>query len=134
MIKIFASIFLTGLSGLNANAQIRRATDSTQNVVSNPGKKTGRLETMSSLNLTKEQMSQVKEIRQNMKQQKEAINNDQSLNNEQKQSKLKDLRKEQQEKLNRILTSEQMEKLKEERIKTRVRQSTFNQSDSSKPN
>ncbi len=85
---------------------------------------------MNGLNLTKQQMSQLKEVRRNIKQQKDAINNDQSLSDEQKQSKLKDLRKEQQEKLKSILTPEQMQELKEERMKTRMRRSNRNQNNS----
>ena len=118
MEKIFVFIFLTSLSAINVNAQIRRATDSTQSVVSNSAKRTEKLETMKGLNLTKQQMSQLKEARRNMKQQKDAINNDQSLSDEQRENKLKDLRKEQKEKLNSILTPEQMEMLREERMKT----------------
>ena len=121
MKKIFGLIFLTSLFAINANAQIRRISDSTQNLVSNSAKRTEKLETMNGLNLTKQQMSQLKEARRNMKQQKDAINNDQSLSDEQKENKLKDLRKEQKEKLNSMLTPEQMEKLREERMKTRMR-------------
>jgi hypothetical protein len=130
MKKIFGLIFLTSLFAINTNAQIRRTSDSTQSLVSNSAKRTEKLETINGLNLTKQQMSQLKEARRNIKQHKDAINNDQSLSDEQKENKLKDLRKEQKEKLNSILTPEQMEKLREERMKTRMRRSKTNQSDS----
>ena len=123
MKKIFGLIFLTSLFAINTNAQIRRTSDSAQSLVSNSAKRTEKLETINGLNLTKQQMSQLKEARRNIKQQKDAINNDQSLSDEQKENKLKDLRKEQKKKLNSILTPEQMEKLREERMKTRMRRS-----------
>ena len=123
MKKILAIIFLVGLFGNNAKAQIRRPTDSTQNVVSGSSKSAERHETLNSLNLTKQQLDQLREFRRNMKQRRDSINNDQSLNEEQKQRKLKELPKEQQEKLKSILTPEQMEKLKVERMKTRQQKS-----------
>lgn len=129
MKKIFAFIFLAGSLAINVNAQIRRATDSTQNVVSNSGKRSERLETMSSLNLTKEQMKQLKELRRNMKQRRDTINDDQTLNDGLKQGKLKDLRQEQREKLNSILSPEQMEKLREQRMKNKKLRGSSNQSD-----
>lgn len=128
MKKIFTSILLMSLFVISANSQIRRATDSTQNFVSTSAKRNEKLEKMNSLNLTKQQMSQLKEFRRNIKQQKNAINNDPSLSDEQKQNKLKGLHKEQQEKLKSILTAEQMQQLKEERMKARMNSSTTNQS------
>jgi len=130
MKKIFIVIFFASLFASNVNAQIRRAADSTQNVVSNSSKRTQRLETMNSLNLTKDQMGRLKEFRRNMKQKKDAITNDQTLTNEQQQSKLKDLRKEQKEKLNSILTPEQMEQLKEQRKNSKMQKNNMGQSDS----
>lgn len=126
MKKILAIIFLVGLFGNNAKAQIRRHTDSTQNVVSNSSKSAERHETMNSLNLTKQQMIQLREFRRNMKQGMDSINNDPSLNDGQKQRQLKDLRREKKEKLNSILTPEQMEKLSAERMNSGMRQSTQN--------
>ena len=132
MKEIFAIIFFAGLFIIKANAQIRRTTDSTQNVASNSGKKTQRIETTNSLNLNNEQMRQIKEFRLSMKQKKDSINDDQTLTEEQKQTKLKELRKMQREKLNSILTPDQMEKLKAERMKTMKRPGTTNQSDSAR--
>ena len=116
----FAVISFAALLATKVNAQIQRRTDSIQNIVSNSGNRTPRLETMNSLNLTREQMGRLKEFHRNMKQKKDEIINDQTLTNGQRQSKLKDLHKEQNEKLNGILTPEQMEKLKKERMKARM--------------
>ena len=79
MKKILAIILIAGSLAIKTNAQIRRQTDSTQNVVSNSSKSTERHESMNSLNLTKQQMNQLKELRRNMKQRRDSINNDQSI-------------------------------------------------------
>lgn len=127
MKKILAIIFIAGSFAVKTNGQIRRLTDSTQNVVSNSSKSAEKHETMNSLNLTKQQMNQLREFRRYMKQRIDSINTDPSLNDGQKQSQLKDLRREQKEKLISILTPGQMEKLREERKQLRMQQDKQNQ-------
>lgn len=115
MKKIFSVIFFAGIFVIKASAQIQRETDSTQNIVANSGKKVQQREMMKNLNLTKEQIGQLKEFHRSIKQKKDGIINDATLTEEQRKSKLKELHKEQKEKLNSVLTPEQKEKLREER-------------------
>ncbi|MGH2647811.1 MAG: hypothetical protein ACRDE8_09605 [Ginsengibacter sp.] len=101
-------------TALAAKAQIKREVDSSQTKQSTVQKtKNGKM--MKELNLSKEQRSQMKELHQSMKQQKETISNDSNLTDAEKQTKLRTLKKEQREKMESILTPEQKEKLKEEK-------------------
>ena len=97
------------------HAQIRRQTNPSQNIVSDTLEKNNKKQILKELNLTKDQMGQMKDLRRTMKQKRADINNNPDLTQEQKQEKIKELRIEQREKLSTILTPEQMEKLKEER-------------------
>ena len=66
---------------------------------------------MKDLNLTKAQQAQMKELHQNLKQQRDAIKNDASLTQDQKKAKMQELDKSQKEKMNSILTADQKAKM-----------------------
>ena len=68
---------------------------------------------MTQLNLNADQKTQMKALHQDMKQQRDAIMNDQTLTADQKKQKMKELRKAQSEKMNSILTPDQQAKMKE---------------------
>jgi periplasmic protein CpxP/Spy len=65
------------------------------------------------LNLTPEQQADMKSIRENMKQQAQAIKNDSSLTADQKKAKFKELRKSSHEQMMAKLTPDQQAKFKE---------------------
>ena len=65
------------------------------------------------LNLTPEQQADLKSIRENMKQQAQAIKNDSSLTPDQKKAKFKELRKSSHEQMMAKLTPDQQTKFKE---------------------
>jgi len=70
-----------------------------------------KMKMMKELDLTKEQRGKLKEVRQATKAKKDAIDSDGSLKPEEKEAKLKELRKEQQKNTMSILTPEQKAKL-----------------------
>jgi protein CpxP len=82
------------------------------------------------LNLTSDQQAQVKAIQQDTGQQMRAVRNDSSLSEDQKRSKMMDLRKTSQEKIRAVLTDEQKTKYDElqvhmrERMKNRQQEQT----------
>ena len=63
------------------------------------------------LDLSREQKIKLKELRQSMKEKKEAIENDDKLSGPEKETKLKELRKEQAKNTMSILTPEQKVKM-----------------------
>ena len=65
------------------------------------------------LNLTPEQQADLKSIRENMKQQAQAIKNDSSLTADQKKAKFKELHKSSREQMMAKLTPDQQAKFKE---------------------
>src|SRR5690348_16670636 len=67
------------------------------------------------LNLTPDQQAELKSIRENMKQQAQAIKNDSSLTADQKKAKFKELRKSSHEQMMAKLTPEQQTKFQEMR-------------------
>lgn len=71
------------------------------------------------LNLTPEQKTDLKSIRDNEKQQAQAIKNDSSLTADQKKAKLKDLRKDSHQQMMAKLTPDQQQKFKEMRKENR---------------
>jgi Spy/CpxP family protein refolding chaperone len=73
------------------------------------------------LNLTPDQKEAIKSIRENEKQQAQAIKNDTSLTPEQKKAKFKELRKSSHEQMMAKLTPEQQQKFKEMRKERRGR-------------
>lgn len=66
---------------------------------------------MAGLNLTDQQKAQIKSIREDARQQVQAIQNDSSLAKEQKMAKVKEIRKATIEQIKSILTPEQREKI-----------------------
>ena len=62
---------------------------------------------MDNLNLTADQKAQLKTMREDAKQQREAIQNDATLTADQKKAKMKELHKTQSDKMKSILTPEQ---------------------------
>jgi Spy/CpxP family protein refolding chaperone len=110
-----------------AMAQIQRAvkpkavtSDTTTTGSSNtmtPAKddKGSRREMIKELNLTREQKGKFREMQQNMKAKKEAIENDDKLSDIEKKEKLRALRKEQMTITDSILNDEQREKMRQMR-------------------
>lgn len=70
---------------------------------------------MKELNLSRAQMKQLKEMRKTSKAQKDAIDGNTQLSEDERKSKLREFRKEQLKKIQQILTPEQIQKLKEMR-------------------
>lgn len=77
--------------------------------------KQSRRDLLKDLDLTKEQRSKLKEIRQANQATKEAIENNTKLSEEEKKKQLRALQKEQAQKIQSILTEEQKLKFKEGR-------------------
>lgn len=82
------------------------------------------MEMIRELNLTKAQKVQLRDLHQTMKANKDAIENDKSLTDDQKKEKLKEGRKEQMQKINALLTPEQREKFKEKMMEKRTKPGT----------
>lgn len=112
MKKLFLILFASGFFVINSNAQVKRDITQSQKVQSDSSRhfKKGKME--HDLNLTSDQKAQMKTLRENNKQQREAIQNDASLTQDQKKAKMKDLHKEQSDKMNSILTPDQQAKRK----------------------
>lgn len=112
-------LFLVAIAGLffaaNSNAQVKRNAPQSQQMRSDSSRHFKKGNMMNELNLTADQKTQMKTVHQDMKQQREAIMNDQSLTSDQKKEKMKDLRKSQSEKVNTILSPDQQSKMKEMR-------------------
>jgi hypothetical protein len=75
----------------------------------------GKMKIMKELNLTKEQKSKLKELKQDGKEKKDVIQNNGTLKAEEKEARLKELRKEQAKNTLDILNEEQKEQLKKMR-------------------
>jgi len=114
-IKNMKKLFLVAVAGFffvaSSNAQVQRETPQSQKVQSDSSHhfKKGM---MADLNLTPAQKSQMKELHEQSKQQRDAIKNDATLTPDQKKDKMKDLHKSQSEKMNSILTPDQQAKRK----------------------
>jgi len=114
MKKLLAIALSFSLFTLTANAQVSRNSNE-QNKVQRDSlhKRNGNM--MKDLNLTEAQKAQLKESRQSAKQQMDAIKNDASLSQDQKKTKMQELRESQREKMNSILTPDQKAKMHPER-------------------
>jgi Spy/CpxP family protein refolding chaperone len=110
MKKLFVFVICAGLI-TNSMGQVKRDVNPAQSSHSKSSKKREKKEMMKELNLSKEQRAQIKELNRSIKEKKGAIKSDQSMPEDQKQSKLKELHKEKQEKMDKILTPEQRIKL-----------------------
>lgn len=113
----FAFLFITASNG--ASAQVQRNTDSSQARVAY-NNRDEKKQTMQSLNLTKEQKGQLKELRQSQKQQKQAVMDEQNLSDMQRRQKLKEIRREQNARLRTILSPEQMNQLMQQRTRDKI--------------
>lgn len=111
MKKIFVFVICAGLITANSMGQVKREVNPAQTSHSKTANKKKKKEMMKELNLSKEQRAQIKELNRSIKEKKAAIKSDQSLREDQKQSKLKELHKEKEEKMDNILTPEQRIKL-----------------------
>ncbi|HSV11408.1 MAG TPA: hypothetical protein VLI68_11590 [Hanamia sp.] len=104
-------LFLIAIAGLlfaaTGNAQVKRNSSQSQTVQSDSTHHFRKGSMMNNLNLTADQKAKMKELRENGKQQREAISNDASLTQDQKKEKMKELHKTQSDKMNSILTPEQ---------------------------
>ena len=112
MKKLFISLLAIGFFVSTGNAQVQRDANRSQKVQSDSSRHFQKGKMMNDLNLTADQKSQMKEIQQSGKQQREAVKNDASLTPEQKRAKMKDLQKSQSAKVNTILTPDQQVKRK----------------------
>jgi Spy/CpxP family protein refolding chaperone len=103
------STLAVSLAGL-AGAQTATGTDnSAANATTQ--KQSGKNE----LGLNADQKSQIKQIRQNEKQQIQAVKTDNSLSKDQKKAKIKDIRQNSTSQINGLLTPEQQKKFAEKR-------------------
>jgi Spy/CpxP family protein refolding chaperone len=68
---------------------------------------------MANLNLTDDQKAQVKQIHEGMRSKVEAVNNDPSLSADQKEAKIRDLRRDTHEQVKKVLTPEQRKQFEE---------------------
>ena len=107
MKKLFLFAFAGLLFAATGNAQVKRNSAQSQTMQSDTSHHFRRGKMMDNLNLTADQKAQLKTMREDAKQQREAIQNDASLTQDQKKEKMKELHKTQSEKMNSILTPEQ---------------------------
>ncbi len=109
-------LLLIAVAGLffvaNSNAQIQRKMPQHQRIKSDSSHHFQKGQMMQDLNLTEDQKTQLKSMREEMKQQHSAIQNDASLTADQKKEKMKALRQSQMQKMNAILTPDQQAKMK----------------------
>ncbi|HEY5464233.1 MAG TPA: hypothetical protein VIJ95_13310 [Hanamia sp.] len=107
-------LFLFALTGfiftISSNAQVARNTNPSQNVQSDSSHHHHRGDMMAQLNLSSDQKSQLKSLRESNKQQREEINNDATLTQDQKRAKMRNMHKSQSDKINSILTPDQQAK------------------------
>lgn len=112
MKKLILLTFFAFSLAIGSQAQVSRSVKSTQKVQSDASHKMHQQQ-MKDLNLTKEQKVQMKEMRQNVKSQREAIKNDASLSADQKKAKMKEMHENLKNKSNNILTPDQKDKMKQ---------------------
>ena len=116
--KIPAIVFALLLTSALASAQIERKpsaaqSDSTVKASGKMDNKASRKDRLQDLDLTKEQRSKLKEIRQANQAAKTVIENDAALSEAEKKKQLRDLQKKQAQQIQSILTEEQKAKFKE---------------------
>ncbi len=108
-IVLFLSLLAAGsFAQVQRDAPLPGTTDSSVTPVA----KTSLRQQLQTLDLTRDQKIQMREILQNSKTNKEMINANDSLSQDQKQAQLKELRKQTFASFNSILTVEQREKWK----------------------
>ena len=114
MKKLLTIAVAFSLFTISTNAQVQRNAGSSQKMQNDSAHRRGG-KMMKDLNLTDAQKTQMKENRENMKQQRDAINNDASLTPDQKKAKMQELGKTQRDKMNSILTADQKAKMQADR-------------------
>ncbi|MBS1741775.1 MAG: hypothetical protein JST81_01965 [Bacteroidetes bacterium] len=82
--------------------------------------KQARKEKMKDLNLSEDQKKEIMANREEMRAKTNAIRNDQSLSEEEKNKKIEALRKEQREKRKEVLTADQKQKLAENKVQQKA--------------
>lgn len=102
MLSIFTS---AGFAQVQRNQVKKSVTDSSQKAKVK----------IKELNLSKDQMGKLKEMKQENKASKDQIENDATLSVKQKKQQLRELKRQHAEKMNTILTDDQKVKLKEMR-------------------
>ena len=99
--------------GANVSFADTPSASSTTAGIAQPGHKHGDGHLMKELGLTKDQLAQIKTIRNDIKPKVEAIKNDTTLSEADKKAKLKELRKATRTQIEAVLTPEQRDKLKQ---------------------
>ena len=115
--KFLLAFLLSGAMVMSAGAVAQTsnsAADNSTNATTNDSGQRGQ-RFAEALNLTPEQQTDLKSIRDNERQQAQAIKNDSSLTPDQKKAKFKELRKSSHEQMMAKLTPEQQQKFKEMR-------------------
>jgi len=107
MKKLFLFAFAGLLFAATSNAQVKRNSAESQTMQLDTFHHFRKGKMMDNLNLTADQKAQMKTMREDAKQQREAIQNDASLTSDQKKAKMKELHKTQSDKMKSILTPEQ---------------------------
>lgn len=115
MKKLLSIAFAFSFFALQANAQATQNSNPRQRIQrdSIPKMRDGKM--FKDLQLTPDQEARIKANRENMKQQREAVNNDASLTQDQKKVKMMELNKSRKTSMNSILTPEQKAKLQADR-------------------
>lgn len=107
MKKLFIIVLASCFFAFNSSAQVKRDVSPNQKVRSDSSNHFRKGKMMSNLNLSADQKTQMKTLRESNKQERDAIKNDASLTSDQKKAKMRDLHKTQSDKMNNILTPEQ---------------------------
>lgn len=116
--KYLFSLLLSGAMVMSVGAMAQTsnsATDNSNNATTQNGGGQRGQKFAQALNLTPEQQSDLKSIRENERQQFQAIKNDSSLTQDQKKAKFKEIRKSSHEQMMAKLTPDQQQKFKEMR-------------------
>lgn len=116
--KYLFSFLLSGAMVMSVGAMAQTsnsATDNSNNATTQNGGGQRGQKFAQALNLTPEQQSDLKSIRENERQQFQAIKNDSSLTQDQKKAKFKEIRKSSHEQMMAKLTPDQQQKFKEMR-------------------
>ena len=109
---ILSGAMVLPMAALAQTANSATASGDNGSTASAPSKQDRGARFAQELNLTPDQQEALKSIRQNEKQQFQAIKNDSSLTPDQKKAKTKDLRKSSHEQMMAKLTPEQQQKFK----------------------
>jgi len=109
-LAITASFLL--LSVFPALSQAQNAPDSNQGQAMHE-KRGEQNAMMANLNLTDDQKAQIKQIHEGTRSKVEAVNNDSSLSADQKQAKIRDIRRDTHEQVKKVLTPEQRKQFEE---------------------